>query len=149
MPKERKATRGADALDQATICELYCRYTVVCSLPFSHIKQHALRDLIRYIRKAADDFLPRPCSTVKGDLQRGYITRRSSSSERCKILFPPFTSLNCLAVIGFTVQFVTEDHGLLSLVVGGKELDEQHSGENMSEAIMEFIREYGIACRVS
>ncbi|XP_044720108.1 Ribonuclease H-like protein [Hirsutella rhossiliensis] len=36
-----------------------------------------------------------------------------------------WTSPNCLGVIGFTVQFVTEDH-----------------------AIMEFIREYGIATKV-
>lgn len=48
-------------------------------------------------------------------------------------------SPNCLGVIGFTVQFVTEDHGLQSLVVGIKELEGQHSGENMAEAIMEFI----------
>jgi hypothetical protein len=53
-----------------------------------------------------------------------------------------------LGVIGFTVQFVTEDHGLQSLVVRIKELEGQHNGEHMAEAIMEFIREYGIASKV-
>ncbi|KAM4061804.1 transposase-like protein [Hirsutella rhossiliensis] len=59
-----------------------------------------------------------------------------------------WTSPNHLGVIGFTVQFVTEDHGLLSLVVRIKELQGQHSGENMAEAIMEFVREYGIASKI-
>ena len=59
-----------------------------------------------------------------------------------------WTSPNCLGVIGFTVQFVTEDHGLQSLVVRIKELEGQHNGEHMVEAIMEFIREYGIASKV-
>lgn len=57
-------------------------------------------------------------------------------------------SLSYLGVIGFAVQFVMEDHGLQSLVVWIKELEGQHSGENMAEAIMEFIRENGIALKV-
>jgi hypothetical protein len=53
-----------------------------------------------------------------------------------------------LGVIGFTVQFVTEDHGLQSLAMRIKELEGQHNGEHMAEVIMEFIREYGIASEV-
>ncbi len=153
--KKRKATGEADALDQATIRELYCRYTVACSLPFSHIEQPAFRDFIRYICPAADDFLPRSGSTVKGDLQRGYdnkkeFVKRALQNALSSVHIVPdnWTSPNCLGVIGFTVQFVTEDHGLLSLVARVKELDGQHSGENMAEAIIEFIREYGIASKV-
>jgi hypothetical protein len=59
-----------------------------------------------------------------------------------------WTSLNYLKIIGFTVQFVTEDHGLLSLLIKIKEMEKQHSAEHMAEAIMEFIREYGIASKV-
>lgn len=55
---------------------------------------------------------------------------------------------NCFGIVGFTVQFASEDHGLQSLVVRIKELEGQHSGENMTEGIMEFIREYGIASKV-
>ncbi|KID59208.1 Ribonuclease H-like protein, partial [Metarhizium hybridum] len=108
--KKRKVTQEADALDQATIRELYCRYIVACSLPFSHIEQPAF---IRYICHAADDILPMSGSTVKNDLQKGY-----------------------------------EEKKEVSLVVRIKELEGQHSGENMAEAIMEFIREYGIASKV-
>ncbi|POR37637.1 Ribonuclease H-like protein, partial [Tolypocladium paradoxum] len=45
--KKGKATAEADALDQATLRELYCRYTVACSPPFSHVKHPAFRDFIR------------------------------------------------------------------------------------------------------
>lgn len=74
--KKRKVTADADALDQATLRELYCRYTVACSLPFAHVEQPAFRDFIRYIRPAADDFLPRPGDTVKNDLQWGYDNKK-------------------------------------------------------------------------
>jgi hypothetical protein len=50
-----------------------------------------------------------------------------------------WTLPNGLGVISFTVQFITEDHGLQSLVVRIKELEGEHSGENMAKAIMEFI----------
>ncbi|KAM4062361.1 transposase-like protein [Hirsutella rhossiliensis] len=182
--KKRKATAEVDALDQATLRELYCRYTVACSLSFAHVEQPAFRDFIRYIRPAADDLLPRgvptyrgtilvyitgtfvpltwallvtPRSgdTVKNDLQWGYdnkkeFVKRALQNALSSIHIVPdnWTSPNCLGVIGFTVQFVTEDHGLQSLVVRIKELEGQHSGENMAEAIMEFIREYGIATKV-
>ena len=70
--KKRKATTEENALDQATLRELYCRYTVACSLPFAHIEQPAFRDLVRYIRPAADDLLPTCGDTVKHELKRAY-----------------------------------------------------------------------------
>ncbi|KAJ6436011.1 transposase-like protein [Purpureocillium lavendulum] len=153
--KKRKATAEPDALDQATLRELYCRYTVACSLPFAHVEQPAFRDLIRYIRPVADDLLPMSGSTVKIDLQNAYdnkkeFVKRALQNALSSIHIVPdnWTSPNCLGVIGFTAQFVTEDHGLQSIVLRIRELDGQHSGENMAEAIMEFIREYGIASKV-
>ncbi|OAQ57447.1 transposase-like protein [Purpureocillium lilacinum] len=153
--KKRKATAEPDALDQATLREVYCRYTVACSLPFDHVEQPAFRDFIRYIRPVADDLLPRAGSTVKVDLQNAYdnkkeFIKRALQNALSSIHIVPdnWTSPNCLGVIGFTAQFVTEDHGLQSIVLRIRELDGQHSGENMAEAIMEFIREYGIASKV-
>ncbi|KJZ68958.1 hypothetical protein HIM_11655 [Hirsutella minnesotensis 3608] len=153
--KKRKVTTEEDALDAVTLRELYCRYTVACSLPFAHVEQASFRDLIRYIRPAADDLLPRSADTIRSDLQRGYdgkkeFVKRALQNALSSIHIVPdnWTSPNCRGVIGFTVQFVTEDHGLQSLVVRIKELEGQRSGENMAEAIMEFVREYGIASKM-
>jgi hypothetical protein len=44
--KKRKLMVEEDALDQATLRELYCRYTVACSLPFAHVETPAFRDFI-------------------------------------------------------------------------------------------------------
>ena len=144
-----------DTLDPVTLRELYCRYTVACSLPFAHVEQPAFRDFIRYIRPAVDDLLPRSGDTVKNDLQWRYdnkkeFVKRALQNALSSIHIVPdnWASPNGFGVIGFTVQFVTEDHGLQSLVVRIKELEGQHSGENMAEAIMEFIREFGIATKV-
>lgn len=128
---------------------------VVCSLPFAHIEQQSFRELIRYIRPAADDRLPRSGDTVKNDLKQSYdckqeFVKRELQNSLSSIHSVPdnWTSPNLLGVIGCTVQFATEDYGLQSLVVGIQELGDQHSGENMAEAIMEFIREYEIASKV-
>jgi hypothetical protein len=67
--KKRKMTAEEDALDQANLLELYCRYMVACSLPFSHVEHPAFRDFIRYLRPAADALLPRSGDTVKNDLK--------------------------------------------------------------------------------
>lgn len=140
--RKRKATADAAVLDQATLRELYCRYTVACSLPFAHVEQPAFRDFVRYLCPAADDLLPRSANTVKADLQWGYdskkeFVKRALQNALSSVHIVPdnWTSPNCLGAIGFTVQFVTEDHGVQSLVVRIKELEGQHSGENMAEAI--------------
>jgi hypothetical protein len=152
--KKRKATAEGAVLDQAILRELYCRYTVACSLPFAHVEQPAFRDFIRYLCSAADDLLPRSANTVKADLQ-GYnskkeFVKRALQNALSSVHIVPdnWTSPTCLGAIGFTVQFITEDRGVQSLVVRIKELEGQHSGKNMAEAIMEFIREYGIASKV-
>jgi hypothetical protein len=67
--KKRKMTAEEDALDQATLLELYYRYTVACSLPFAHVEHPAFRDFIRYLRPAADTLLPRSGDTVKNNLK--------------------------------------------------------------------------------
>lgn len=36
--KKRKPTVEEDELDLATLCELFCRYMVACSLPFAHVE---------------------------------------------------------------------------------------------------------------
>ncbi|OAA33908.1 hypothetical protein ISF_09529 [Cordyceps fumosorosea ARSEF 2679] len=66
--RKRKVAMEEDALSPVTLRELYCRYTVSCSLPFAHVEQQAFRDLIRYIRPAADDLLPRSVDTKKTEL---------------------------------------------------------------------------------
>lgn len=70
--KKRKSTSEEDELDPDTLRELFCRYTVACSLPFAQIEQPAFRDLIRYIRPAADDLLPRSAGAIRIDLKQGY-----------------------------------------------------------------------------
>lgn len=153
--KKQKVTMEEDVLDPDALRELYCRYTAACSLPFAHVEQPAFRDLIRYIRPAADDLLPKSAGRIKIDLKQGYDCKREfvkralqNSLSLIHVVPDNWTSPNGLGAIGFTVQFVTEEHGLQSLVGGIKELQGQNSGENMAEAIMEFIREYGIASKV-
>jgi hypothetical protein len=46
--KKRKSTAEEDELDPETLRELFCRYTVACSLPFAHVEQPSFRDLILY-----------------------------------------------------------------------------------------------------
>ncbi len=108
--KKRKYTADADALDQATLRELYCRFTIACSLPFSRIEQPAFRDFVRYICPAADDILPRSGSTIKDDLQRGYEKKKEiikaalqSAISSIHIMPDNWTLPNCLGIIGLMV----------------------------------------------
>ncbi|KAM4062409.1 transposase-like protein [Hirsutella rhossiliensis] len=103
--KKRKATAEVDALDQATLREL--------SRPFATLSGISVRPPM---------ILPRSGDTVKNDLQWGYdnkkeFVKRALQNALSSIHIVPdnWTSPNCLGVIGFTVQFVTEDHGLQSL----------------------------------
>ncbi|KID81002.1 Ribonuclease H-like protein [Metarhizium guizhouense ARSEF 977] len=135
--KRRKVTAEEDALDQATLRELYCRYTVACSLPFAQVEHPAFRDFIRYLRPAADDLLPRSGDTVKTDLQWGYDNKKEFVKRALQ---------NALSSIHIIPDNWTSPNVPCGVRI--KELEGEHSGEHMAEAIMEFIREYGIATKV-
>ncbi|KAH8798623.1 hypothetical protein F5884DRAFT_140213 [Xylogone sp. PMI_703] len=63
---KRKVTAEEDALDQATLRELYCRYTVACSLPFAHVEQPAFRDFIRLLMISSRGLAPQLKMTYNG-----------------------------------------------------------------------------------
>jgi hypothetical protein len=54
-----------------------------------------------------------------------------------------WTSPNSLAILGITAQFINESGNLKSLVLALKEVDGEHSGENMSKYVHQVILEYG------
>lgn len=95
----------------------------LCSLSCTHVEQQAFRNFFQYIYPTANDVLPHR------RLRSGAIYKEGTTANNWK--WP-----NHLGVMGFTVQFVTEDHSLPS------------GGEDQGASTLKLLREFGIASKV-
>jgi hypothetical protein len=100
-------------------------------------------------------WLPGSHSTIKEWLVRQYEAAndqvkfelgkaRSKIHLRCDL----WSSPNSIAILGCIAHYITEDGDLRQKVLSLKNIDGQHTGEVLSESMMEVIEDYGIASKV-
>jgi hypothetical protein len=59
-----------------------------------------------------------------------------------------WTSPNSLAILGITAQYIAEDNKLERSALALKEVNSEHSGENLAKYIKQVIVDWGFASRL-
>lgn len=153
--KHRKSTAEEDSLDPTVLREIYGRYLVAMNLPINHCEAEETRVWLQYLRPAANDLLPKSHNTIAKDLRQSFddkkrIIQKALQSAITNIHVSPdaWTGPNNEAILGITVQFVTERLGLQRLVLGLKEIQGSHTGSNMADILAKLFEEYGIERKI-
>jgi hypothetical protein len=60
------------------------------------------------------------------------------------ISYDLWTSLNSITILRVTAQFIHEEGRLNSLVLAIKEVEKEHSGENIAKYLLDVIKDYEI-----
>jgi len=68
---------------------------------------------------------------------------------RISLTFDGWTSKTMLAYVAVMAHFITEDWQLHTELLSFSQLEGSHSGENMSEEILNILKEYQIGNKVS
>ena len=83
------------------------------------------------------------------ELEKDYIRASLLNSlSKIHISCDLWTSPNSLAILGTVAHFIAENSDLRNPVLALRELKEEHTGENISEVIMDVVKDYGIASKL-
>jgi hypothetical protein len=109
------------------------------------------RAFVKYLNEDAESLLGASHTDVRRwvlrqfDGLKGNVTIILSRAEsKIHISCDLWTSPNSIAILGITAQFIDIEGQLRSLVLALKEVNGDHTGENLSKYVMEVIRDYDI-----
>ena len=140
-------------IDQFEI--LFVKWIARYSIPFRIVECEEFRAMIKHINKTCDEWLPRSHSIVKEWVVRTFEGEKihvkaalHSAKSKIHIMCDLWTSPNSLAILGIVAQFINENRGLQHVNLALKELQEEHSGENLASEMIKVIDDYGIASKL-
>jgi hypothetical protein len=108
------------------------------------------RALLYYINGDIDTWLPASHSTIQEWVLRQFEAQKSKvkgllqrSKTKIHISCDLWSSPNALAILGVVAHYITGDGELQHSVLALKEIDGDHTGENLAPVILEVIADYG------
>ena len=113
------------------------------------------RALLAYINDDIDTWLPDTHETIRKWIMRQYEDQKEkvkqriqSAKSRVHISCDLWTSPNSLAILGVVGHYVTEDGQLEHHILALKDIDSEHDGSHLAEAILEVVDEWGFASKL-
>jgi hypothetical protein len=149
-PQKRRRP-DTETIEQDRLEALWVRCVVSCNLSFRLVANTEFRAFVKYLNEDAESLLAASHTDVRRwvlrqfDGIKGNITIViSKAKSKIHISCDLWTSPNSIAILGITAQFIDIEGQLRSLVLALKEVNGDHTGENLSKYVMEVIRDYDI-----
>lgn len=148
-PQKRRRL-NTEAIDQDMLEALWVRCLVSNNLSFRLVESTEFRAFVKYLNEDAEMLLVKDHKDIRKWVLRQYeglkkntiIPILKNAKTKIHISLDLWTSPNSIAILGITAQFINEQGELQSLVLALKEVEGEHSGENMSKYVMEVILDY-------
>ena len=145
---EHKRRRIQPLINRDHFEQLYVRWTACCSISFRMVECVEFRALFQFIDDTVNDWLPQSHNTVKEwvvrtfELEKDHIkTSLLNALSKIHISCDLWTSPNSLAILGIVAHFITENGDLRHPVLALCELKEEHTRENISEVIIDMVKD--------
>lgn len=127
------------------------QWVVQEQIPFSAVSTTSFRDFLLCLSPSLERYIPHSHSTVVEWVQKDFDEARkslgaqlASSRSRIHISFDVWTSPACSPILGICGHFLGIDLQLKQALLGVKELEGVHSGENIAEVVCQVIQEWKI-----
>jgi len=118
---------------------------------FNEVEAESFRKIIEYIDKAAVSKLPQSHNTIRSDCLKYFneakgIIHEHLSTARSKIhlSFDLSMSSSCKALLAITAHWTSNDYKAEATLLAIRELEEDHTGENIEVIIYDMAKEYHI-----
>ncbi|KAJ6436023.1 transposase-like protein [Purpureocillium lavendulum] len=148
-PRKRRRLNDqpGDSVDPDRLEAIYVRFIAACSPEF--------RALLVYLNTDVDTWLPDTHETVKKWITRQFDTEKEkvkqriqSATSRVHISCDLWASPNTLAILGVVAHYVTEDGQLQHHTLALKDIDSEHDGSHLADAILEVIEDWYFASKL-
>lgn len=134
---------------------LYINLISSCNLPLRLVECPAFRDLLYFLNKDIDTWLPDSHNTVHAwllrqfDFQKERVKSRLYSSRTAiHLALDLWSSPNSLPILGVIAHYLSEDNLLEESVLSVQVIEGDHSGGNLAKYTMKTIDDYGIASKL-
>lgn len=155
--RRRLNTTGSDghSLDGGHLEVLYIKFLTACHLPLRLVECPEFRDLLNYVNNDIDTWLPTSHATITHWVLRQFNSMKEQIKSRLHsartdihISCDLWTSPNCLPILGFVSQYISEDGPLESATLALVDVEEEHSGENLAKHLQEVVEDWGIGSKL-
>jgi hypothetical protein len=153
--RRRLNDQSGDSINAGALEVLYTRFIVACSLPLRLVECPEFREFLSYLNKAIDTWLPKNHQSIKTWIIRQYEDHKENikrliqlARSKVHISCDLWTSPNFLAMLGVVAHFISADGRLQHCVLALKDIDGEHNGENLADAIIQVIEDWGFASKL-
>jgi hypothetical protein len=109
---------------------------------FKEVEAESFRNIIEYLDKAAISKLPHSANTICNDCLKYFAEAKlvitellTTARSNIHLSFDLSTSPNCKALLAITAHWISSIYKARATLLAIKELDEAHTGENISEIV--------------
>lgn len=132
------------------------KWIVVYQVALIAIENQAFRELLAILSKSLSELLPESGNTVRRWIMDLYETRkaqiihdlRTDAASLIHVSFDLWTSPNSMAMMAVVCHYIDKSDKNRTRLIALRRLRGSHSGENMSELLVEVIREFGFDDRL-
>jgi hypothetical protein len=150
-PQKRRRL-DPETIQQDRLEVLWVRAVASCNLSFRLVESTEFRAFLIYLNQEVENTLAKSHTDVQKWVIRQYealkdIVKTSLHKALSKIhlCIDLWTSPNSLAILGIVARYIDEAGELKSTVLAMKEVDGEHTGENLAKYVLEAIYEYDLA----
>lgn len=146
------ANRLIGAFDRVEFQRRIVRWLISANLPFRTVEHPYLRDIFSYLNSSVDIQQANLSEkTVHALVVREFERHKDAVARTLQespglvhLIFDGWTSRNRLSLYGVSAVFRDEESTPHKIVLGLPEMNDRHTGENVAEAVLDVIRDYGI-----
>ena len=153
--KAYKSNHYKPKFNSETFKRLLITWITKQNISFQQVENNEFRNLQHYCDPSAAAMIPKSGNTIKAwifvlfneakDHLRSLIHRAPGVIH---ITFDMWSSTNQLPLLGVNAHFSDEVGSLQQVLLGLKKIEGAHTGENMAEAVLKVVNEYGIEDRL-
>ncbi|EAQ90194.1 hypothetical protein CHGG_06813 [Chaetomium globosum CBS 148.51] len=153
---QRMANHLISAFDRAEFQRRIVRWLISANLPFRTAEHPYLRDVFSYLNPSVDIQKANLSEKTVHALAVREVERHKDAVVKTlqespglvHLVFDGWTSRNRLSLYGVSAVFRDEEGTPHKIVLSLPEMSDRHTGENIAEAILDVIRNYGIEKKI-
>ena len=134
---------------------LITTFITECNLPLRLVECSSFRNLLVYLNHQIEPWLPEDHHTIRTWIQRQFDFNKQQIKDQLRtalsyihISTDLWTSGNNLALLGAIARFVNSQGDLEEVLICLKEVEGSHTGENLSQYILQAIDDFEITPRL-
>ena len=138
------------AFQTALIC-----WIAIAHIALSCVEVDAFRDLIQLLNPALFEYLYKSGNSIRNLIMKDFEARKGKvkdelarSLSKIHVSFDLWTAPNTIAILGVVVHYLASDLKARSLLIGLKEVEGSHSGENIAATVLPVLQDFELTDRI-